>query len=134
MASRSRGSSSPSRTRRSEAREQEDALAELKLGAMVLLADGLDIGQMKVSDVMDLTAAHLNPLRMISRARSPKLAHRKEQLQRKSATQLKVLAAYQSAMPPLPAIDPLNSSSMTSSISTMRGGRGASRRGRRSGW
>ena len=126
--SRSRGPGSPIRR---QARQQENALAELKFSAMTLLADGLDIGQMRLSDLIDLNPHHLNPLRMMRQRQDGPSTTRGVQLQRRSASQLKVLTAYQSALPPLPAIDPLQSSSMSSSISRMRG---SSRKGPRKGW
>ena len=85
------------REARKAERSQRKALAELKSGVMMLLADGLDIGELRVSDLIDLHPREINPSRVGANGHRPRV-HRQRanagELQRKAAKELELLAAY----------------------------------------
>ena len=67
---RSRGSLGAVRSPRNPNRpSQRQALAELQQNALKLIAGGLDIGDMRLSDLVEIRPAHLDPLRSMSNAR-----------------------------------------------------------------
>ena len=78
-------------------RKQKQALAQLKINAMELLADGVDIGDMKLADLLDLKPTSLKPLQMGERVSSgrrgsPNRGH--YGLQRRSREQLGLAKSY----------------------------------------
>ena len=66
--------------------QQKAALAQLKLSAMLLLADGVDVGNMRLADLADLSPRRL---------RGGRFPKDRLQQQRKASNQLLLLAAYQ---------------------------------------
>ena len=66
-------------------------MAELKSGVMMLLADGLDIGELRVSDLIDLHPREINLSRVGANGHRPRV-HRQRanagELQRKAAKEL----------------------------------------------
>jgi hypothetical protein len=85
-------------------RQHQQALAELQLSAMVLLSDGVDVGDLRVSELLDLKPAGLNPLRIVGRKNG---GGGPTPLQRKASSQLQLLSAYrEQQLQSLPAIQP----------------------------
>lgn len=77
-------------------RQQKQALAELKHSALVLLADGVDIGDMRLSDLLEVQPTHQNPLRKVGMQPAAK---NPQQIRRIANTNLQVANAYEQALP-----------------------------------
>ena len=82
---------------KSRKHQQQQALAGLQQHALALLADGLDIGDMRLADLVELNPATLSPLKTGTRPSTTKGGQR---VRRKASGKLQVYSAYQpSALP-----------------------------------
>lgn len=80
--------------------EQKAALTQLKLSAMVLLADGVDVGNLRLGDLADLSSTSLTGGG--ARSSRGRLPRDRAAMQRKASDQLLLLSAYQPSAPTTP--------------------------------
>ena len=76
----------------SHPRTSKQALESLKVSAMTLLADGVDIGNMRITQLIDLQPARLEPLRTVGEGRPG--AHGKAAMRRKASGEIQLRKAY----------------------------------------